>query len=259
MQSQLQQLGEARRQDRESGTAVITRIEDLDQRVAGWQSQLRDGDERHRALAARIGELYEVDDAVRGEIRKLGEDLQVEKQNMRRQVVESQQLSSDLRPLIDAQMSRIERLEDIRQRIDTLAVELPPQIAAVVKTVETADGEIKRVERLATERFLMNQERLEEIRRQQDDKYRTLEDADDSHLRQTTAWIERSDSWVRELEQRIARAQIQIEELRQRHSAHLNDLEQHDLKLADAMTVALKGYIEAIRAEQVEHGRAPQE
>lgn len=259
MQSQIQQLGEARRQDRDAGSGIMVRIEDLDQRVAGWQSQLRDGDERHRALAARISELYEIDETVRSEVRKVHEDLQVEKQNMRRQVVESQQMTSDLRPLIEAQVGRLERIEGIRQTVDDFIELIPPQITAVAARIEISDGEIKRVERISTERFLMNQERVEEIRRQQDDKYRTLEDVDDVHLRQTSAWIERTDSWVRELEQRITRAQLQIEETRQLHSAHLNDLDQHDLKLADVMTTALRGYVESLRAEQVEHGRAPQE
>ena len=102
--------------------------------------------------------------------------------NLRRQAVEAQQLVTDLRPLIDSQTQRVTRLEEIRQRIDAFIDSIPVQITSLDTRINEHDSEIKRVERLTTERFLMNQERLEEIRHQQEEKLVTLQETDDLHL-----------------------------------------------------------------------------
>jgi hypothetical protein len=198
-------------------------------------------------------------EALRVEVRKISEDLQVEKQSLRRQAIEAQQLVTDLRPTLDEHTSRIDRLEEIRQRIDIFAEQLPGQISELdVRLVEQI-GEIRRVERLSTERFLMNQDRLEQIRQQQDEKIVTLQETDDRQLRQLTSWMERLDSWTRELEQRQGRIATQIEVVERAHSGHLSDLEQRDVKLIEAMLEALRSRIDLIKAEQIERGRTPQD
>jgi chromosome segregation ATPase len=258
MQAQIQQLAEARRQDREVVAGFLTRIEDVEQRTLGWQSELKEGEDRHRTLASQLETLYGADEAVRVEIRKLAEELQVEKQSLRRQAVEAQQLAADLRPLLDEQNSRINRLDEIRQQIELFAEQLPPQIVALDARVVEVAGELKRIERLSTERFLMSQERVEEVRRLQDDRITTLEEVDQSNLRQLTAWLERVDTWVRELEGRQGRVSAQLTGIQRDYAVQLNDLEQRDVELIDTLLNALRSRAEAIRVEQVERGRVPQ-
>jgi DNA repair exonuclease SbcCD ATPase subunit len=258
MQAQIQQLGEARRQDRDAVAGWLARIEGLEQRTVSWQSELKETDDRHRALVSQLEGLYGADESVRAEIRKIAEELQVEKQSLRRQAVEAQQLVADIRPLIDAQASRIGRLDELRQQLDTFAEQIPAQVAALDVRIAEAAGEIKRVERISTERFLMGQERVEEVRRLQDDRIATLEEVDQANMRQLTTWIERIDSWVRELEQRQSRSSTQIGDLQRDYSVQLNDLEQRDVQLIDVMITALRARLETIRAEQVERGRVPQ-
>lgn len=257
MQAQIQQLGEARRQDRDAVASWVSRIEELDQRTVGWQSALKDVDERHRALVAQIDGLYSADESVRAEMRKLVEDLQVEKQSLRRQAVEAQQLVADIRPLLDSQASRIARLDEMRQQIELFAEQLPNQISELQTRLQELLGEVKRVERVSTERFLMSQERVEEIRRLQDERLATLEEVDQSNLRQLTTWIERLDSWVRELEGRQARSENQVTDMQREYVVQLHDLEQRDILLIDALMNALGSRLEAIRAERLERGQAP--
>ena len=257
MQAQIQQVAEARRQDRDFVAPWIVRTEDLERSIASWAAQIREAEERHRVLAGRIDSFTSVDEGLHNDIRKISEDMQVEKQNLRRQAVEAQQLVTDLRPLIDAQAQRITRMEDIRQRIDAFIDSIPEQITTLDTRITHHAGEIKRVERLTTERFLMNQERLEEIRHQQEEKLVTLQETDDLHLRQVTGWVERLDSWVRELEQRHARLIAQVEEAQRGHSLHLNDLEKRDGRLIEVMLAALRTQLQNLRAEQIERGRLP--
>lgn len=259
MQAQIHQVAEARRQDRDHVASWLVRIEDLERSIAGWAAQIRESEERHRVLASRIESFTGVDDSLRTDIRKVAEDMQIEKQNLRRQAVEAQQLVTDLRPLIEAQTNRINRLEEIRQRIDGFIDQVPGQISALDVRINEHDGEIKRVERLTTERFLVNQERVEEIRHQQEEKLVVLQEIDDIHLRQMTTWVERLDSWVRELEQRHARLIAQVEEVQRGHAAHLNDLEQREGNLIQIMLGALRSQLETLRAEQIERGRLPKD
>lgn len=255
MQAQIQQLGEARKQDRDQVAGWLTRITDLEQRVLGWNAQIKEADERHRALASRLDGLYAADDTVRAEVRKVNEELQVEKQSLRRQAVEAQQLVADLRPSIEAHTSRITRLEEIRQQIELFAADLPAQISGLDVRIGEQVGEMRRIERLSAERFLMNQERLEEVRQQQEERLTGLQETDDLHLRQLTGWLERLDGWVRELEQRQSRITTRFETVQRDHTVHLNDLESRDSQLINVMLTALRAQLEQVKAQQVERGR----
>ena len=256
MQTQIHQLGEARRQDREHVAGWLTRIEELEQRTLTWQAQIREGEERHRALAGQLEGLYAADEQVRAETRKLGEDLQVEKQSLRRQAVEAQQLVADVRSTLDDHHSRITRLDEIRQHIELLTADLPAQINAISARLPDIIGETKRVERVSTERFLMNQERLEELRHQQEDKVMALQESDEQHHRQISAWLERLDVWVRDVEQRLARTSTRLDQAQQEQGAYISEVERGTTRFIDALAATLRGQLEQFKAEQIERSGA---
>jgi chromosome segregation ATPase len=255
MQTQIHQLGEARRNDRDQVAGWLVRIEDLEQRTLGWQSQLREAEDRHRTLANQLEGLYAADEAVRAEVRKFNEELQIEKQSLRRQAVEAQQLVADVRSILDDHHSRITRLDEVRQRIELFTTQLPEQISAIEGRLPDLAGEIKRVERVSTERFLMNQERMEELRHQQEDKVVALQETDELHMRQFTAWLERLDGWVRELEQRIARAVTRLDQAQHEQAGHIGEIERRYLQFIDVLVTTLHGQLEQFKAEQIEQGR----
>src|SRR5207237_3629692 len=107
IQSQTHQLGEARKQDRDHVAGWLSRIEELEQRTRGWQAQIREGEERHRSLATQLEGFYGADESVRVEVRKANEEIQIEKQSLRRQAIEAQQLVADVRSILDDHHSRI--------------------------------------------------------------------------------------------------------------------------------------------------------
>jgi chromosome segregation ATPase len=254
MQTQIHRLGEARKQDREQVAGWLTRIEELEQRTLAWQARIKESEERHRALADQLTGAYDSDEALRAELRKFNEELQIEKQSLRRQAVEAQQLVADVRPVLDNHRSRLARLDEIRQQIDLFTEELPTRIDALEIKITDHLGELKRVERISTERFLMNQERLEELRQQQDEKVVSLQETDEQHLRQLTSWLERIDSWLRELEQRQARASNRFDSLLREHQVVLNELDQRDLQFVDTLATTFKQRLEQLKAIQLERG-----
>jgi chromosome segregation ATPase len=254
MQTQIHQLGEARKQDRDQVASWLLRIEELEQRTLNWQAQIREGEERHRSLASQFEGLYTADEGVRAEMRKVSEEIQIEKQSLRRQAIEAQQLVADVRSTLDDHHSRITRIDEIRQYVELFTEQLPAQIAGIEGKLPEITSEVKRVERVSTERFLMNQERLEEVRHQQDDKVVALQETDDQHMRQLTAWLERLDGWVRELEQRMARGISHIDETQRKHATHLGELDRRDVQVIDALATTLREQLEKIKAEQIEQG-----
>jgi DNA repair exonuclease SbcCD ATPase subunit len=252
--TQIHQLGEARKQDRDQVAGWLVRIEELEQRSLAWQARVKESEERHRALASQIDGFHTVDEALRAELRKFNEELQIEKQSLRRQAVEAQQLVADIRPILDDHHSRLIRLDEIRQQIDLFTAELPSRIDVLDARIADQVGEIKRVERVSTERFLMNQERLEEVRQQHEERVVALQDTDEQHLRQLTAWLERIDGWLRDLDQRQARATGRFESLIREQQATLGELDQRDLQIVDTLATTLKQQLERLKAAQIERG-----
>lgn len=256
MQTQIHQLGETRKQDRDYVAGWLVRLEELEQRLMNLPSQLRELDDRQRATEGRFEGIYAADESIRAEVRKVYEDMQVEKQSLRRQAVEAQQLVADVRGILDDHHNRIVRLDEIRQNIDLFAEQLPPQIEGLQQKFAGTLEDIKRIERVSTERFLMNQERLEEVRHQQDERVITLQETDEQHLRQLTAWLERVDSLVHELEQRQSRSTARVESAQREHAAQLSLLDKRDLQVLEALSVAFRDELARVKTEQVEHGES---
>lgn len=254
IQAQIHQVNEARKTDRDHVAGWLVRIEELEQTTRGWFAQIKEVDERHRSVVGRFDALYAADDAARAEIRKVAEDLQVEKQSLRRQAIEAQQLVIDMHGVIDEHHSRITRLDEIRQQIDLFAEQLPGQVSELAARLVEISGEVKRVDRQTSEQFLLSQERLEDVRHQQEEKVAAIQEADEHQVRQLTSWLERVDGLVREIDQRLLRANNRFEGVSRDHASHLNVLEQRDVQIVENLLIAVRDQFERLRADQVERG-----
>lgn len=252
LQSQIQQLAEARKQDREYVTSWFERIEQTERQIAALQSQLKELDDRQRQVWIQLERLREADAVAVQEARRVAEELQVEKQSLRRQAVEAQQLVTDIHAVLEEHASRIARLDDIRQHIERFAEALPKQISEVAAKLPDIVADIKRIEHISTERFLMNQERLEEIRLQADEKISALQEADEQHLRQLTTWLERIDSVLRELELRVSRDTARLEHAQRLHINRITEIERRELIVVDSLLAAVRDLTERIHKAQME-------
>lgn len=228
MQAQIQQLAESRKQDRDESFAWVARVEAVEQQYNTLHAQLKESDERYRQLPSQLNQLRDADTLTLEEIQRVKEDMQVEKQSLRRQAIEAQQLVADVRGVIEEHDSRISRIDEIRENVELFAETLPGQIAEIRDKLPDFDVEIKRVERISTERFLMNQERLEELRHQADEKIMSLQETEEQHMHQHTSWLERIDSMLHELEQRIVRDVNRLDEVQRQHLSALRIIEERE-------------------------------
>jgi hypothetical protein len=98
----------------------------------------------------------------------------------------------------------------------------------------------------------MNQERLEDLRHQNDERMVELHETSDETLLHLTAWLERIDAWCRDEEGRVARIGNRLELLNQRHDTRLSDLENQEFEMLERITGAWNGILEVVKAGQVE-------
>ncbi|NJP07564.1 MAG: hypothetical protein HC837_19045 [Chloroflexaceae bacterium] len=256
MQVQIHQLAEARKQDRDFVTPWLSRIEEVEEKLLVAQAQIKEDEERQRQLSMQLDRLREADAISLQEIRRLGEEFQVEKQSTRRQVIEGQQLVSGVHGILDEHASRIARIDDLQERIRLFAESLPEQITEIGKQLPDITTEIKRVERVSTEWFMMNQDRLEDLRQQVNEKTEALQEVDQQHLRQLTAWLERVDSVVRELDHRQGRQFSRLEYTQKSYHSRIGDLLQRELQTITALSNAFREQAEAVKMAQGESREA---
>lgn len=252
MQAQIQELAEARKTDRVTVAGIINRINETEQKIGSLFALVREADERHRAMSTRIDSFQSTEDIRRAELRKTLEEIQVEKQQLRRQAVENQQLVADSKLMIAEQQSRVLRIDDYRTQIDKIINEVPEQLMVLGNRIAELLQETKKIERSANDHFLTNQQRIEEIRLQQDEKIVTLQDNEDRHLRQISAWIERVDSYVRDLEQRLTKTTNRIENMQYEHVNHFNDIDNRDIDLLNTMQKGIQVMLDRIKNERIE-------
>lgn len=256
MQAQIQQLAEVQKKDREEVAEWLSRIETTEQQYSALKSLIHDTEERHRQLALQLNHLRDADSEAMKEIRRVGEDIQVEKQSLRRQAVEAQQLVADVRHMIEEQEARITRIDEIRQNVELFAESIPGQIADINKKFPDIATELKRIERVSTERFLMGQERLEELRRQSDEKIVDLQHTEHQHTNEHTTWLERIDAMLIELDKRIVKGLTQLEDIQRYQKTLIVGLEEREIQTVSVLYETIQKQLEKLKGAQEELHRA---
>jgi chromosome segregation ATPase len=254
MIAQIQQLADARKQDREYVSTFLVRIDALEQTHQGLHNQIKAMEDNYRQLALQLDRLRDADTIALQDIRRLSEEAQVERQQVRRQIMDTAQLFEGKDEEVKALTHRLDRLDDLQQRFDLTVATFTEQITSLNSEVAVYDREIKRVEQIANDWFMLNQERLEELRQQSNEKLDELRDIDQNHLQQLTAWLERLDSLLRELEQRQGRSVHRIEQDLQQHILRIRALEQRKLTYVKALAEVFSRQAEIV-IEETERSR----
>jgi chromosome segregation ATPase len=252
MQTQIHQLGESRRADREYVQPLFGRLDEVGERTRELAAHVRETDDRQRQVLPQLEQLRLTDHEAFEEMQRLSDEIQAEKQVLRRQAVEAQQMVSDARSALNEPTARIKHLEEVYKQLDKLVQTLPGRIEEIATKLPELRDDLRRVEILSTERFMLTQERVEELRHQNEERLVSLRDTDEEHLRHLTLWLERIDAWCREEEGRVARIGNRLDLLHQRHEHRLADLEEQELDLLQKLAGSWTALLEARLAADVE-------
>lgn len=252
MQAMIHQLGESRRADREYVAPLFGRIDELERRERELLPHLRETDDRFRQVMKQLEQLRLADiDALEG-LRRLDDQIQAEKQALRRQAVETQQMVSDARTSLHEPVARVKHLEEQYKGLEAQVKVLPGGIEEVAKVLPGIKEDIRRIDIINTDRFMLTQERIEELRHQNEERLVDLRDTDQEHLRHLTAWLERLDGWCREEEGRVGRLSNRLDLLIQRHEGRIADVEVQGLQVLEQVAAAWSGLLESRRVQHVE-------
>lgn len=257
MQASIHQLGESRRADREHVAPLFGRIDELAHRERELAAHSREFDEKHRQVLKQVEQLRLADQDALEEMRRLNDSIQAEKQALRRQAVEAQQMVSDARDSLHEPVARIAYLEEQYKALQGAVAGIPGSIVEVAAQLPDIKDDVRRVEIISTERFMLTQERLEELRHVNEERLVALRDTDEEHLRHLTNWLERIDGWCREEEGRVSRIGSRLELLFQRHEGRLADLEVQELQVLEQLSGAWAALLEARRTSDVERRELP--
>jgi|GEM_PF-380892 len=252
MQAAIHQLGESRRTDRETVAPLFGRIDELEQARRELVAQVRETDDRYRQVTTHLEQLRLADLEAIEEMRHLSDEIQAEKQALRRQAVEAQQMVSDARNALHEPVARLGRLEVLHKELVAQVETLPIAIEELAQELPRQKEELRRIEVISTERFMLNQERLEELRHQNEERLTSLRDTDEEHLRHLTNWLERIDGWCREQEGRVSRLNNRVDLFYQQHDNRLADLEGQDLQLLERLTETWTALLQSRRTLDVE-------
>ncbi len=194
-----QQIG----QGLDAGKQVQQQIEEL-----RAQGMLRE--ERLARLDNLIGQLRQSEEGRQQEVRQVRADVEVERQNMRRQAADLEHLAADLRGEGQEYISRLNRLAEVQRQCDTAIQSLEERLGAVQEQFDRQAAEIQRVERGAVETFLQGQERLESLRQSSQREWSELRVAEERRGESQNAWLRRIEELYHDLDERLARRDEEI-------------------------------------------------
>ncbi|MBA3469472.1 MAG: hypothetical protein H0T53_07475 [Herpetosiphonaceae bacterium] len=254
IQLTMAQQSEHRKQDLQTAQSWFARIELIEQRMNDFDARIREAMEGQRSLTNHIDTLRGADAEVMQDVRKLSEDMQIEKQNLRRQAVEAQQMVVDSRAAVSELQSRIELVDEKQKGLEAEVESLPEQIEFIRAQIPDMIMELKRIERVSTERFLMNQERLEELRSQHNEQLDDLRSTDETHLRQITNSLERIDVWCHEYEAKLSRTQNRLEDVQIAHLGRMQDAERREVQSLSDLLSTFQSRLNIAQAELLEKG-----
>lgn len=252
IQVNLAQHSEHRKHDVQTAQSWYARTELLEQRIGDFDARMRETIEQQRSYSGHFETLRGSDAQIIQDLRKISEEVQIEKQNLRRQAVEAQQMVTDAHAEVSELHSRIVLLDEMQKGFELQIEPLPAQIEFVRAQLPDIVAELKRIERVSTERFLMNQERLEELRGQHNEQLDDLRSTDEVHLRQVLSSLERIDAWCHEYESKVARTQNRIEDVQITHLSRMQDIERREVQALSDILVAFQSRLQVAQSELLE-------
>lgn len=166
MRSQIMELAESRKNDRDIDVVVQRQMEDLQRQIRELNSHIAQVGDANKQVRDLIGDLETTIGEVRQEILHVAELQRMEEHRLRRQGVELQGLFEGLRQQFTEIASRSQRVDDVRHQLSERIEAIERVMQPVLTVEESLEGEIERVERAANEQYISQQERLELIRGQ---------------------------------------------------------------------------------------------
>ncbi len=246
LMAQVQDVQDALRQLREELGAAKEGDQQLARQLEEERAKGVLREERLARLDSQIARLLAGEEERNLAVVRLREEVEAERQNLRRQMGELERLGVDLRAETQEFVSRLNRLAELQRQGSAALEGLREEIKAQLERLEPMAADMQRIEREAIERSLQEQERLEDLRLAVQRDWAELRQAAERREESERAWLARIEELYHSLDARFKRRDEEMHRLLVRLEERVDALE----GWGEGLIRALLGVFQ----EQIEQG-----
>lgn len=177
----------------------------MGQRLEEVRAQGLLAEERLARLDALLGQLQQTEEERQRSVQQIREEIEEERQRLRRQAGEVDRLAAELRGEVQELLSRLNRQAELQRKAEAALAAMGERLESMGAIFDRLTAELQRVEREAVEQFLQNQERIEALRQASQREWNELREAEERRGESQNAWLRRIEELYHELDERLAR------------------------------------------------------
>jgi chromosome segregation ATPase len=252
LRAQLNALSESRKTDRDVDSASQKQMEELQGQIREINSHIGQVSDSQRQLRDVIQEL----DAALGEVRQealhVSELQTMEEQRLRRHGMELQGMFEALRQQFGDVSAKSQRVDDVRRQLTERVEAVEERLGTVVTEGTSQAIDLDRVEKIAGEQYLLQQERLETVRVQLEAQLSEQRSVNDQRMDRIMSRFNGIDERLRTLEQGLSELPSRFDALERRGDLIGVEADMIEEWLVGRQIKALEDILEDARARRSE-------
>lgn len=252
LRSQIGELAEARKTDRDSDAAVQRQIDEVHRQIREVNSHISQAAEAYKHVRDVLGELDATISEVRNETLHVGELQRIEEQRLRRQGVELQEMFEALRQQFTDIAARSQRVDDVRKQLSERIEKLEELMTPIQEVEETLAGDIERIERASNEQYIAQQERLEVVRLQLESQVGEIRQLHDQRTDRSMSRFNQLEERLRTIESLLSELPSRFEALERRDEMIGSEADTIEEWLVVRQMAALESMLEDVRKRRTE-------
>lgn len=252
LRSQIQDLIDSRRNDRDTDTTAQRQIDELQGQIREINSHISQVGDAQRQLRDLIQELDSALAEVRQEALHVAELQSMEEQRLRRQGMELQGMFEALRQQFGDVSAKSQRVDDVRRQLIERIEAVEDRMNVVATVGDGLQAEIDRVEKQSNEQDLVQQERLETVRVQLDSQVGEMRGINDQRMDRIMLRFHGIDERLRGLEQLLAEIPSRFDALERQDEILGSEADTMEEWLVSRQVQALEEILEEARKRRNE-------
>lgn len=252
LRSQIGELAEARKADRDKEAGVQRQIDELHRQIREVNSHISQAAEAYKHLTDVMHELEATIADVRKEALHIGELQRIEEQRLRRQGVELQELFESLRQQFGEIAARSQRVDDVRKQLGERIERIEEQLQPIHEVEETLTDDLQRIETMANEQYIAQQERLEVVRLQLESQVGEIRQLHDQRTDRTMSRFNQLEERVRSIDSALSELPSRFEALERRDEMIGSEADTIEEWLVMRQMSALEGILDDVRKRRTD-------
>jgi chromosome segregation ATPase len=252
LRSQVQELVDGRKDDRDADAVEHRQLEDLQGQIREINAHISKVSDSQRQLRDLIQELDSAMGEVRQEALHVAELQSGEEQRLRRQGVELQGQFEALRQQFGDVSAKSQRVDDVRRQLTERLEAIEEQFGLMKSEANTLRFDMDRLEKTSNEQDVAQQERLESVRLQLDTQLSEMRSISDQRMDRIMTRFSTTDERLRAIEQTLSEMPSRFEALERRDEMIGTEADAMEEWMVQRQIEALETILEDARKRRVE-------